>query len=122
MAIQYTVRNVPKEVDRALRKRAKEGKVSLNQVILEALTEEEAKPRSTGTFPTFAAVGIVRRSGKTSCGISPNSLRQLTAQLHKAVRLFPDNDLWIAALVLQHALALATRDKRFQLIGQLHLI
>ncbi|MDX2178788.1 MAG: hypothetical protein SFV18_04280 [Bryobacteraceae bacterium] len=45
MAIQYTVRNVPKEVDRALRKRAKERKVSLNHVILEALAEEDAKPR-----------------------------------------------------------------------------
>lgn len=36
---QYTIRNVPRHVDRALRKRATETGKSLNQVALEALIE-----------------------------------------------------------------------------------
>jgi len=33
----------------------------------------------------------------------------------------PDNDLWIAALTLEHALTLITRDKHFRYIPQLLL-
>lgn len=36
-AMQYTIRNVPPEVDRVLRRRAKEAAKSFNQVALEAL-------------------------------------------------------------------------------------
>jgi len=36
-ARQYTIRNVPPEVDRVLRRRAKDGAKSFNQVALEAL-------------------------------------------------------------------------------------
>jgi hypothetical protein len=36
--VQYTVRGVPREVDRALRKKAALRKQSLNQVILDELT------------------------------------------------------------------------------------
>jgi hypothetical protein len=36
--IQYTVRGVPKEVDRALRAKAAELKMSLNQVVVNELT------------------------------------------------------------------------------------
>jgi hypothetical protein len=36
--VQYTLRGVPSEVDRALRKRAAQRKQSLNQVILDELT------------------------------------------------------------------------------------
>lgn len=35
--MQYTIRNIPKDVDRALRKRAKAEKKSMNQVALDAL-------------------------------------------------------------------------------------
>jgi len=35
--MQYTIRNIPKKLDSALRKRAKVEKKSLNQVALEAL-------------------------------------------------------------------------------------
>jgi len=35
---QYTIRGIPREVDRALRQRAARRKQSLNQVILEELT------------------------------------------------------------------------------------
>ncbi|MDX2178787.1 MAG: PIN domain-containing protein [Bryobacteraceae bacterium] len=47
---------------------------------------------------------------------------ELAVQLRRAGTPIPDNDLWIAALALQHDLALATRDKHFQVIGQLHFI
>jgi hypothetical protein len=36
-ALQYTIRNIPERVDRALRRRAKEAGKSFNQVALEAL-------------------------------------------------------------------------------------
>jgi hypothetical protein len=36
--IQYTIRGVPPEVDRALRRKASQRKLSLNQIILEELT------------------------------------------------------------------------------------
>lgn len=36
-SVQYTIRGVPLEVDRALRRKAKQRKQSLNQVILEEL-------------------------------------------------------------------------------------
>lgn len=36
--LQYTIRDVPPEVDRALRQKARRGKRSLNQVVLEELT------------------------------------------------------------------------------------
>lgn len=36
---QYTIRNVPTNVDKILRQRAKESKKSFNQVVLEALIE-----------------------------------------------------------------------------------
>jgi hypothetical protein len=37
-SIQYTVRGIPREVDRALRKKAARKKQSLNQVIVDELT------------------------------------------------------------------------------------
>jgi len=37
--IQYTIRGVPREVDRALRQKAARRKQSLNKVILEELTQ-----------------------------------------------------------------------------------
>jgi hypothetical protein len=37
-AVQYTVRGVPQEVDRALRTKASQLKISLNQVVVNELT------------------------------------------------------------------------------------
>jgi hypothetical protein len=37
--VQYTVRGVPREVDIALRRKASKRKVSLNQIIVEELSE-----------------------------------------------------------------------------------
>jgi hypothetical protein len=36
--VQYTIRGVPPEVDRVLRKKAAQLKISLNQVVIEELT------------------------------------------------------------------------------------
>jgi tRNA(fMet)-specific endonuclease VapC len=44
---------------------------------------------------------------------------RLFVQLKRAGTPVPDNDLWIAALALEHDLVLITRDKHFQHIPQL---
>lgn len=37
-------------------------------------------------------------------------------QLRQGGQLVPENDMWIAALALQHDLTLATRDKHFEIV------
>lgn len=44
---------------------------------------------------------------------------RLFVQLKRAGKPLPDNDVWIAALCIQHRLALITRDKHFDRIPQL---
>jgi tRNA(fMet)-specific endonuclease VapC len=44
---------------------------------------------------------------------------RLFVQLKRAGTPVPDNDLWIAALVLEHDLTLITRDRHFGCIPQL---
>jgi predicted nucleic acid-binding protein len=44
---------------------------------------------------------------------------RLYVQLQRAGTPVPDNDLWIAALALEHDLTLITRDQHFQKIPQL---
>lgn len=44
---------------------------------------------------------------------------RLYVQLKRAGKPIPDNDLWIAALALQHDLVLMTRDRHFDAIPQL---
>lgn len=44
---------------------------------------------------------------------------RLFVQLKRAGTPVPDNDLWIAALALEHDLRLITRDRHFQRIPQL---
>ncbi len=46
---------------------------------------------------------------------------QLHYQLKRAGTPIPANDIWIAALVLQHGCILATRDKHFQKLPQIQL-
>ena len=46
---------------------------------------------------------------------------RLFVQLKRAGTPVPDNDLWIAALALQHDLVLITRDRHFRRITQLLL-
>jgi tRNA(fMet)-specific endonuclease VapC len=44
---------------------------------------------------------------------------RLFVQLKRAGTAIPDNDLWIAALVLEHDLQLITRDQHFERVPQL---
>lgn len=44
---------------------------------------------------------------------------RLFVQLRRAGTPVPDNDLWIAALILEHDLVLITRDRHFERIPQL---
>ena len=44
---------------------------------------------------------------------------RLFVQLKRAGTPVPDNDLWIAALALEHGLMLITRDRHFQHVPQL---
>jgi tRNA(fMet)-specific endonuclease VapC len=46
---------------------------------------------------------------------------RLYVQLERSGSPIPDNDLWIAALVLEHDLTLITRDRHFRSIPQLAL-
>jgi plasmid stability protein len=48
--IQYTVRGIPREVDRALRKKAAKHKLSLNQIILDELTAATTGSRKRADF------------------------------------------------------------------------
>jgi hypothetical protein len=49
-SLQYTVRGVPREVDRALRKKSAARKLSLNQVILDELTVATVGRRKRADF------------------------------------------------------------------------
>jgi len=52
--IQYTVRGIPQEVDRALRRKAAQRKLSLNQIIVEELTAGTTGVRKRADFHDIA--------------------------------------------------------------------
>jgi hypothetical protein len=52
--IQYTIRGIPEEVDRALRRKATQRKVSLNQIIVEELTAGTTGVRKRADFRDIA--------------------------------------------------------------------
>ena len=43
----------------------------------------------------------------------------ISAELHLRGRMIPQNDIWIAALCVQHGLTLYTRDRHFDQLPQL---
>jgi len=49
-AVQYTIRGVPPEVDRALRRKATQRRQSLNQIIVEELTAATTGVRKRADF------------------------------------------------------------------------
>ena len=61
-----------------------------------------------------ATVGVLLPDRETA-----EHYARLFVQLKRAGTPVPDNDLWIAALALQHDLLLITRDKHFEKIPQL---
>jgi tRNA(fMet)-specific endonuclease VapC len=66
------------------------------------------------TFLATPTVGILLPSRETA-----DYYARVFVQLKRAGTPIPDNDLWIAALVLQHDLVLITRDQHFQRVPQL---
>jgi tRNA(fMet)-specific endonuclease VapC len=61
-----------------------------------------------------ATVGVLLPSRETA-----EHYARIFVQLKRAGTPIPDNDLWIAALVLEHDLLLITRDRHFERIPQL---
>ena len=58
-------------------------------------------------------VGVLLPSRETA-----EHYARIFVQLRRAGAHVPDNDLWIAALVLEHDLVLITRDRHFERIPQ----
>jgi len=58
--VQYTIRSIPEPVDNYLRKRARQSGKSLNQVIIDELSEKVASPTATTktAFAWFIGSGI----------------------------------------------------------------
>jgi predicted nucleic acid-binding protein len=52
----------------------------------------------------------------------PAATRALYRQLRAQGTPIPTHDLWIAAIVLEHELALYSRDAHFQALPQLNLV
>ena len=66
------------------------------------------------TFLGKPTVGILLPARETA-----EHYARLFVQLKRAGTPIPDNDLWIAALVLEHDLQLITRDRHFERVPQL---
>ena len=66
------------------------------------------------TLLAKSTVGLLLPSRETA-----EQYARIFVQLKRAGTPVPDNDLWIAALVLQHDLVLITRDRHFERIPQL---
>jgi tRNA(fMet)-specific endonuclease VapC len=66
------------------------------------------------SFLSKPTVGIMLPARETA-----ERYARLFVQLKRAGTPIPDNDLWIAALVLEHDLQLITRDHHFKSIPQL---
>lgn len=65
-------------------------------------------------FLAKSTVGILPPGRETA-----EQYARLFVQLKRAGTPIPDNDLWIAALTLEHDLVLITRDRHFACIAQL---
>ncbi|HTB20444.1 MAG TPA: type II toxin-antitoxin system VapC family toxin [Bryobacteraceae bacterium] len=73
--------------------------------------------RNEGLLRTFLSkptVGILLPARETA-----EHYARLFVQLKRAGTPIPDNDLWIAALALEHDLQLLTRDRHFERVPQL---
>ena len=67
-----------------------------------------------GKFLAKPTVGVLLPGRETA-----EQYARLFVQLKRAGSPVPDNDLWIAALALEHDLTLITRDRHFQRVPQL---
>lgn len=77
-------------------------------------TERQRNEAMIQRLLTKATVRILLPSRETA-----EHYARLFVQLKRAGTPVPDNDLWIAALVLEHDLTLITRDQHFDRMPQL---
>lgn len=77
-------------------------------------TRDSENQRSLSEFLTEPTVQVLFPTRETA-----EHYARLFVQLKRAGTPIPDNDLWIAALVLEHDLTLITRDNHFKKIPQL---
>ena len=80
-------------------------------------TKGKVNERVLHRFLAQPGVEILHTSDATT-----RSYAALYRQLRAQGTPIPTNDLWIAAIVLEHALALYSRDAHFQALPQLNLI
>ena len=73
--IQYTVRGIPQEVDRALRRKAAQRKLSLNQIIVEELTAGTTGARKRADFHDVAGQWTADPASMRSLPLSDRSTR-----------------------------------------------
>ncbi|HET7502301.1 MAG TPA: type II toxin-antitoxin system VapC family toxin [Kofleriaceae bacterium] len=80
-------------------------------------TKGRANERALHRFLAQAGVEVLHTTDATT-----RSYAALYRQLRTQGTPIPTNDLWIAAIVLEHDLALYSRDAHFQALPQLNLI
>lgn len=77
-------------------------------------TQRHRNAQLLQTFLAKETVGVLLPGRETA-----EQYARLFVQLKRAGTPVPDNDLWIAALALEHDLTLITRDKHFENVPQL---
>jgi tRNA(fMet)-specific endonuclease VapC len=79
-------------------------------------TQQRRNESLLNKFLAKPTVGVLLPSRETA-----EQYARIFVQLRRAGTPVPDNDLWIAALVLEHDLVLITRDRHFERIPQVIL-
>jgi len=77
-------------------------------------SQQHQNERVLQRFLATPTVGILLPSRETA-----EHYARIFVQLKRAGTPIPDNDLWIAALVLEHDLVLITRDRHFEHVPQI---
>lgn len=80
-------------------------------------TQSEQNERTLIRFLTSPRVSVLFADEQTT-----HHYARLFRQLRKQGTPIPTNDLWIAALVIQHDLALCTHDQHFDVLPQLNRV
>lgn len=80
-------------------------------------TKGSANERELVRFMALTDVTVLHSSDMT-----PHHYARLYRQLRSQGTPVPTNDLWIAAIVVEHQLTLCTRDAHFQRMQQLDIV
>jgi hypothetical protein len=119
--VQYTVRSVPIPVDQALRRRARTEHKSLNEVLRDALIRAAGGadfPERVYTDLDSLAGAWVDVPGFDEAIEAQDRVDEALWRRRQGTPI-PTNDLWIAALVVQHGLHLFARDAHFDRLPQI---